>query len=311
MSVVRSIRHLALQTPDIDDVRGFGTAFGLDVADRGNDLVMRCQGREQDQIRVREAAKRGVHHVQFGVEPGALEDFSRRVELAGIKLHDAPDGGDEGGVWLRDPDGHHIHVVDTPEAEPRPFPYWPVNFGGRNERVDIAQWEVLPTEVHPRRLMHALIFASDINASERFYQEVLGLRLSDRIPAAVTFMNGTRGDHHIFGLVRSDRPGIHHVAWEVDNVDSVVVGAAQMAENGYRDGWGLGRHNLGSNYFHYTRGPRNLWFEYSCDIDQVTEAWQGTDQKVKPWAWGPPAPHDFTDNTVFPETVTTAAVGDS
>jgi len=46
----------------------------------------------------------------------------------------------------------------------------------------------------------------------------------------------------------------------------------QMANNGYEAGWGLGRHVLGSNYFHYVRDPWGSYSEYSCDMDYIPAA---------------------------------------
>jgi catechol 2,3-dioxygenase-like lactoylglutathione lyase family enzyme len=299
MARIRNLRHLSIETVDVDAVREFSTSFGLDVTERGEHLVLRCEGRDQDQILVREGRHRQIHHVEFGVDPGSLDEMARQIEKAGVALVDAPEGEDPSGLWLHDPDGNLLHLVDAEPAPAAPPPYFATNQAGRSERVDVAMWELLPTQATPRRLMHCLAFVSDQDRSEQFYIGVLGLRLSDRIQGKATFLNGTTGDHHIFGLVTADGPGLHHAAWEVDTVDTIAVGAEQMARNGWTDGWGFGRHNLGSNFFHYFRGPHNLWFEYSCDIDQVTEKWVGKEQHVKPWAWGPPAPQDFTDNDAF------------
>ena len=40
----------------------------------------------------------------------------------------------------------------------------------------------------------------------------------------------------------------------MSRIDDIGIGAA-MADKGYHKGWGLGRHVLGSNYFHYVRDP--------------------------------------------------------
>ena len=42
-----------------------------------------------------------------------------------------------------------------------------------------------------------------------------------------------------------------------------------MLGKGYDRGWGLGRHVLGSNLFHYVRDPWGSYSEYSADIDYV------------------------------------------
>lgn len=296
MAHIRNLRHIAMETVDVDSTREFTTAFGLEASERGNEIVLRCEGRDQDQFIIREGKHRQIHHLEFGVLPGELDEMATQIEGAGVRLIDAPAGSDESGLWVRDPDGNAVHIVDEEPAPPREFPYWPLNQAGRLERFDVSMWELLPTEARPRRLMHCLSFVSDQKRAEQFYFNALGLQLADRIEGKATFMRAPSGDHHTFGLVVSDRPGLHHAAWECDNIDSIVVGAQNMHRAGYTDGWGLGRHNLGSNYFHYLRGPRNLWFEYSCDIDQVTDNWVARDHHVKPWAWGPPAPADFTDN---------------
>ena len=42
-----------------------------------------------------------------------------------------------------------------------------------------------------------------------------------------------------------------------------------MAAKGHVKGWGVGRHVLGSNYFHYVQDPWGSYAEYSCDIDYI------------------------------------------
>ena len=42
-----------------------------------------------------------------------------------------------------------------------------------------------------------------------------------------------------------------------------------MLDKGHAKGWGLGRHVLGSNFFHYVQDPWGSFCEYSADIDYV------------------------------------------
>ena len=89
---------------------------------------------------------------------------------------------------------------------------------------------------------------------------MLGLRLSDRSGDLIAFMHGIHGsDHHMIAFVKSDGPGLHHLSWDVGSINDIGVGASHMAEKGFAYGWGLGRHVLGSNYFHYIRDP---WGSY-------------------------------------------------
>jgi catechol 2,3-dioxygenase len=94
--------------------------------------------------------------------------------------------------------------------------------------------------------------------------------------------------------------GYHHSAWEVGSISEVGLGAMQMAESGYARGWGLGRHVLGSNYFHYVRDPWGSYSEFSFGIDYIPAdlLWTAStpDPQNSLYLWGPPPPEDFTEN---------------
>ena len=69
---------------------------------------------------------------------------------------------------------------------------------------------------------------------------------------------------------------------------------------GYSLGWGLGRHVLGSHFFHYVRNPWGSYAEYSCDIDFIPADvdWQSGDHDGEDafYVWGPNPPDDFAVN---------------
>ena len=73
-----------------------------------------------------------------------------------------------------------------------------------------------------------------------------------------------------------------------------------MADKGYSKGWGLGRHVLGSNYFHYVQDPWGSYAEYSCDMDYIPPGsdWEAGDFGAEDafYVWGPTPPEDFTKN---------------
>ena len=134
-----------------------------------------------------------------------------------------------------------------------------------------------------------------------FYGDKLGLRLSDRSGDDVAFLHGPHGsDHHMIALGRSVGPGLHHCSWDVGSVAEVGQGAAQMERAGFTQGWGVGRHVLGSNYFHYVRDPWGSYSEYSADMDYIPAGmdWPGGDHPGEDsfYQWGPPPPEDFVRN---------------
>ena len=156
----------------------------------------------------------------------------------------------------------------------------------------------------PRRLSHVVLFTSSVDGALAFYRNALGLRLSDRSGDAVAFTHARHGsDHHLIAFVSGGAKGWHHSAWDVANVDEVGAGAEQMRKAGYSQGWGTGRHVLGSNYFHYVRDPWGSYAEYSSDIDYipVDHDWKSGDHPPEDsfYVWGPTPPSDFAFNHEF------------
>ena len=146
-----------------------------------------------------------------------------------------------------------------------------------------------------------LTFTRDVSRAIDFYTRALGLGLSDRCGDDIAFLHGIHGsDHHLIAFARADAPGLHHCAWDVRSVNEVGLGAMQMAGQGYRAGWGLGRHVLGSNYFHYVRDPWGSHCEYTCDMDYIPagHAWEAHDHPPEDafYIWGPAPPKDWTVN---------------
>jgi catechol 2,3-dioxygenase len=154
--------------------------------------------------------------------------------------------------------------------------------------------------VRPRRLSHMLMFTPNVDQAIDFYSRNLGLRLSDRSDA-VAFMHGIHGsDHHILAFGKSEAPGMHHCSWDVGGIEEIGLGAMQMHDEGYQKGWGLGRHVLGSNYFHYVQDPWGSFAEYSADIDYIpkTRTWEAGHHAPEDsfYLWGPEPPADFIRN---------------
>ena len=155
--------------------------------------------------------------------------------------------------------------------------------------------------VKPRRLAHILIFTADVPRAIDFYHRILGLRLSDRSGDGIAFMHGIHGsDHHMVAFAKSQGPGLHHLSWDVGSIHEVGLGAMQMADKGFHAGWGMGRHVLGSNYFHYVRDPWGSYAEYSSDIDYIPVdcEWPAADHPGHDafYVWGPNPPADFAHN---------------
>ncbi|WP_309089547.1 VOC family protein [Phenylobacterium sp.] len=296
---VHSLDHFALSVPDLGLARQFYESFGLDVrvADRG--LELRTFGGEHVWARIAEAPRKKLEYICFGAFAPDLPVIAARLRELDTPQLPPPDGEPDGALWFRDPAGILLQVRTAPKSSPdekRPaVPPPPFN----HERA--SPYRDARPDVRPIGLSHALFFQPDMRRAIEFYTAVLGLKLSDDA-GPVAFLHGVHGsEHHLIAFAHNEAgPGYHHSAWAVRSIEEVGLGAAQMEDAGYARGWGLGRHVLGSNYFHYVRDPWGSYAEYSFDIDYIPRGydWVGghPDPENSFYLWGPNPPEDFTRN---------------
>lgn len=296
---IHSLNHFVIGVPNLKEAESFHTAFGLDVVDRPQGYAVRTQGFDTDWGYFVEAPHKALQHLSFGVYERDLDRFRERVLAHGCELLPAAPGFGSNGIWFRDPDGTLLELAVATKTSPSEKSHG-VHFSVPPGAAGAPLSSRAPI-VRPRRLAHILIFTPDVSRAVRFYTEVLGLGVSDQVPGEIAFLHGLHGsDHHLIAFVKSDAPGLHHTSWDVASVDQVGLGARQMLDRGFDRGWGLGRHVLGSNYFHYIRDPWGSYAEYSCDIDFVPAdvEWRSQDHAPEDsfYIWGPSPPEDFTVN---------------
>lgn len=299
---VHSIDHFALTVPNIEIAREFFIAFGLDVCNEDGGLSLyaldrHCWGH------IRQGAAKALAYLVFNCHEQDLAPLRDQVAMAGGIPASQPSIWGGSGFWFEDADGNLIGVQagrhTMPEFKsPNPWINVPPNTRGAPSRSAASI-------VRPKRMSHVLLFTPDVSRSVEFYRRALGLRLSDRSGEIVAFMHARHGcDHHLLAFAGSAARGWHHSSWDVAGVDQVGLGAAQMAAAGYAEGWGTGRHVLGSNYFHYVRDPWGSFAEYSAHIDYIAAGfdWQGQDHHPDDslYLWGPTVPAYFIENTEIP-----------
>jgi catechol 2,3-dioxygenase len=300
---VHSLDHFALTVPRLDEAETFYSNFGLDTKAEGGALALRTIGSLHRWGLVTEGGRKKLHHLSFGCYAHDLPRFKSRIEGQGIKLLDPPTGFESNGLWFNSPEGVLIEIKVGPkvmadEKAVASMPVVPEGWQGASSRSNYER-------TRPRRLSHCLIFTSSVDSSLDFYGRTLGLRLSDRSGDLVAFMHGIHGsDHHLLAFVKSDAPGFHHCSWDVASLDDIGRGAMHMADKGFTKGWGLGRHVLGSNYFHYVTDPWGSHAEYSCDIDYIPKGgeWDARDHDAADsfYLWGPEPPPYFAVNLESP-----------
>ncbi len=293
MSAVHSIDHYALNVPSLKVAKEFFDSFGLDVRDLGEELQL-IAGDGHVWTRVLPAASKSLAYLSFNCFEADFAALRQQVENSGMRFVD----GDGVGFWFYDPDGNLLqvkvgakHMPNTPAV----LPAKDRQVRGTGTRADVSQ-------VRPRRLSHVLLFSPDVTRAVAYYNQALGLKLSDHSQDIIAFTHAPHGcDHHLVAFCKSSAKGFHHAAWEVPDIDSVGNGAAQMAAAGHVEGWGTGRHCLGSNYFHYVRDPWGSFCEYSAHMDYIDAGseWPAGDfpPENSLYLWGPAVPDYFIFNT--------------
>jgi catechol 2,3-dioxygenase-like lactoylglutathione lyase family enzyme len=300
---IHSLDQFVLSVPDVSVAEKFYRDFGLDVHGSGNGLALKTFGNSHRWGGVIEGERKRLHHLSFGCYAEDLPRLKTRIEGNGIKLVDPPRGLESNGFWFFGFDNvlTEIKVAAKCSPDQKSEVTWPSASAGTAR----APMRKSANVGKPRRLAHVLIFTSDVDKAIEFYTQNLGLKLSDRSADVVAFMHAIHGsDHHVLALGKSDAPGMHHCSWDVGSIGDIGLGAMNMADKGYTKGWGLGRHVLGSNFFHYVRDPWGSYCEYSCDIDYIPSDinWNaGThDPEDSLYLWGPELPKDFALNYESP-----------
>jgi len=294
---VKALLHYALEVPDQGAGEKFYTSFGLVGAPARDDAVhLRPAPIARESVLLYGGPRKRLHHLAFAAPGDEFEATREAIGRAGVREIDPPRGAPEGGIWVRDPEGNLVNVRDEARPAPPPDPPLTLNGPGHAARQGIRGYPEAGTSARPRRLGHVLLFSGDFHRQVDFYTRALGMRLSDRCSDIICFLRCST-DHHNLALLSSKGPGFHHGSFEVGSVDEIAMGAQHMREAGRPEGWGLGRHVIGSNFFYYNRDPWGSFAEYFFDLDYIPEhcAWEARDFPPEDalYRWGPPVPDDF------------------
>lgn len=145
-------------------------------------------------------------------------------------------------------------------------------------------------EFQLRKIGHVVLNVSDLDASTHFYEDVLGLRVTDRypdsmVPGGMIFLR-VGADHHGIALVGGGGKGaggsLNHFAFEVGSLDEVFRARAWLRQRGVPIVF-EGRRRAGCQIAIEFTDPDGNNLEIYWNIDQI-----GTDGHVRPASqWRP------------------------
>ena len=291
------LNQITIGVPDVGLTAKYYTEFGLTPAGSDSDSQAACLATIDggEQLRLVHSDHRKLVELRIGADDpddiDRIADSLSRLEIAATRGEHAIRAQDLGtGVSVV------VEVTEPITTQSTPAP--PYNTPGDPARPNNRAPGIERTDpVRPRKLGHVVIGSTDQEASQRFFAQGLGLKLSDTVPGLAAFMRCST-DHHNVLVQQAPLAFLHHTAWEVDDIDEVGRGATAMLENHpERHIWGLGRHHVGSNFFWYLRDPAGNFSEYYSDLDCIVDdaLWKpGVFEGMRGlYNWGPLPPPSF------------------
>ena len=296
---IHSLDHFALTVPDLAEARRFYGRFGLEARDEDGGVGLYATDGQHRWAQVHAGSRKALGWLSFACYEQDLPALDARLRSRGVDRATAPAGAPADGLWFHDMDGTPVHIGVGRKSSPDDKPSRTLTCAPGGVRGAVNRSKA--PAVHPTRLSHVLRFTPDVMRAVRFYEDVLGMRLSDHSGEGIAFMHAVHGsDHHVVAFAKSEAPGYHHSSWDVGSLQEVGLGGMQMAAQGHTRGWGPGRHIIGSNYFWYVQDPWGSFAEYSADIDYVPAgtSWPAADHPPSDafYLWGPDPPADFVTN---------------
>src|SRR5712692_6578226 len=263
--MISSIGHVALQVPNLDaSVAWATTVMGLrEVAREGKTSYLTHGGAHHSLIYI-EAGEGALDHISLQArDEDALNELTGRLARVGVKTIDHQrEPAVMQSIRFKGPDGHVFEVYTGLDHDhPR--------HTGRG--------------VQPKKFGHPMLKSERPRDTQQFIKQVLGFRLSDDVGDGTLLFLRCNTDHHGIGITKGGE-GLHHYAWEVENIGQ------------------LGPHGAGGNLFTYHLDPAGCVVEYYADLIKIYDEanyrpgkWEMSDYRFAN-LWGPGIPgHEFFD----------------
>lgn len=304
---VQDVEYVTFSAPDLARMREFLSDFGLTESDSSDKKVLRMRG-TGDAPFVHKTQLGPAGFVGLALRARSVDDLELLAESQGVTVKDLPAPEQGRVVTLADPNGFVVEVVaGLPHAPRTPHeaaPGW--NTTHHISRPNLAK-RVTQGPSSVLRLGHVVLLVNDVAKTWAWWRDRFGLLMSDEVRApdgamAAAFIRCDKksqlADHHSlnFAQVPGKAASFHHAAFEVPNLDDLMVGHERLKERGYTHSWGIGRHILGSQVFDYWRDPWGHLIEHWTDGDFFAADVPTSITDIPTMLgrqWGPPSPPDF------------------
>jgi catechol 2,3-dioxygenase-like lactoylglutathione lyase family enzyme len=276
-----SLRGIVMRGPGLSATLPFyEDMWGLGLAHAEAGLAyLRGTGEEAFLYGLKDDATFGIEYIHFAMPDRAgMQALHAQCLARGAAVLGAPAEFDD---WAG---GYGFEILDPDNRRLR-------------FRCEARSLDEAPQWAKPRKVSHVVLNTPDMEGVQRFYEEVLGFRVSDYSADQMVFLR-CNSDHHSIALVRGNYASVNHVAFEMPTLDEFMRGIGRMRQKGHVPTWGPGRHGPGNNPFAYFVSPSGFVIEFTAEVQQIDEAtheaqvWPRDEpEKMDLWMTaGPPTP---------------------
>src|SRR5262245_1909577 len=287
MAAISRLGYLGFEVSDVAAWERFAVdALGLLVSDRRSDgsIAFRIDDQAQ-RIVVHPGSRDDLAYAGFEVddEP-TLRRLSEGLNQAGFPTADVGDDVARARrvqrvLRVEDPNGVPIALFHGPERAADPFrsPLVPAGSGPGDDGLG-----------------HVVFAAMDPQATERFYCELLGMRLSDRIEVEmvpgfsllITFLHANPRHHTVAFAAAPMLKRLHHFMLEVCAMDDVGHAYDRCLKAGIEIANTLGVHPNDRMFSFYTRTPSGFDVEFGWGGRRIDDATWKVDRYDRMSIWG-------------------------
>ncbi len=256
MARVTGVRSVELGVRDINEsIKFYGDVWGLEVASSEGDAIhLRGTGTEHHVVTLRETGKPTLLGVHFAApDRDAVDALCGKAKGYGVNVTGSPAArskvaGGGYGFGFTSPDGLPMSIASDIASHP----------------------DVVIDRSRPTKIAHVVLNSAATDDQVPFFIDALGFKLSDS-SHLMEFLR-CAADHHALAIFRNKGPSLNHVAFELPNIDGLMLGVGRLKLNGLDPEWGIGRHGPGNNVFSYFVEPNGFVTEYTTEVSQIDEA---------------------------------------
>jgi catechol 2,3-dioxygenase len=205
------------------------------------------------------------------------------------------------GTWMEDLGHGPAYRVATPDGHAIEL-YWETERFTATPDIATAfknqPQRYVPRGIAPRRIDHINLLASDVTPTRTFFNEGLGLRITEQIvlddgTEAGAWLSATNKSYDV--AITRDHTGVrgrlHHLTFMMDSREDVLRAADVLRDADVPIETGPHKHNIGQTFFLYCFEPGGNRFEIGAggylifDPDWKPIVWTQA-ERAKGQAWG-------------------------